>query len=266
MTSDAPCPSPLHLRYLGDLITQILGSDLQGTVTVVDYGRGRITLHVSAGDEALIRENTPRLIHQLRQFGLEAVTAIKLVPPPPPSVTHRTGPGPGLLLNDSGKVHTNRKGRGKKSDKDEGKKEEGGEAEEETITVAELLRLAAKRERLLAVVKGLLDERVSRHIVGTDYHADGELVILCESPAWATQLRFLQRSLIPALAAKGMTVREVAVRVMPPSEERPAPPPTPATPMSEETVSIIEQIAAHTSDPDLSAALLRLAKHRRPNK
>ncbi|MCC5859176.1 MAG: DUF721 domain-containing protein [Ectothiorhodospiraceae bacterium] len=91
-----------------------------------------------------------------------------------------------------------------------------------------------------------------------DEHA---LVLVADSPAWASRLRYLGTELTRLIAeAGGPRARRVTVKV-----SSPAPQPKTPTPrqLSEQAMRCILSAAESQSDPKLRAALLRLARQRR---
>lgn len=87
---------------------------------------------------------------------------------------------------------------------------------------------------------------------------DGALVLFADSPAWTTALRLqlpaLKRAL-PATAALSLRIRTLPVN--------PASPPPPSRPaqMSPAAAEALTELAQHTEDEKLRAALQRLARN-----
>ncbi|GIX21684.1 MAG: hypothetical protein KatS3mg121_0467 [Gammaproteobacteria bacterium] len=93
------------------------------------------------------------------------------------------------------------------------------------------------------------------------------LVLFVPSAAWATRLRYSERTLLPPLsAALGRPIERLRVRVAPPlapapaargaaAARRPAPPPP-------ETGAVLATLADKVGHPALARALRRLARRR----
>jgi hypothetical protein len=108
-------------------------------------------------------------------------------------------------------------------------------------------------------VRRLLPPEMAPHCL----HAalDGERVcLLTDGPVWASRLRFLVPQLVAGLAGRFPQVHEVRIRISPPGIECPQPDGA-ATPvrLAEATIAHLKEAAAGMTDPDLAAALLRLA-------
>lgn len=92
--------------------------------------------------------------------------------------------------------------------------------------------------------------------------SDGRLRLLAATPAWAARLRFEAPRLLKSLQLQGTTaIREVQVRVTPPSAPRPAP--LRPVRMSSDNARLLEQTARAIADPRLAQALARLARRGR---
>lgn len=87
----------------------------------------------------------------------------------------------------------------------------------------------------------------------------GRLTLVSDSPVWASRLRFGAPGLMAALAVEGPAVTEVRVRVAPQAAARPEPARQPAVTLSAGTVAHLLGAAEAMEDPDLAAALRRLA-------
>ena len=85
---------------------------------------------------------------------------------------------------------------------------------------------------------------------------DGALVLFADSPAWTTALRLQLPALKRALPANAAL--SLRIRTLP---QNPTPPPPPARPahMSPAAAEALTELAAHTEDEKLGAALRRLA-------
>ncbi len=87
------------------------------------------------------------------------------------------------------------------------------------------------------------------------------LVLLVDSPAWATRARLSVPLLLRRLRAEG--VDEIELRIAPPPTERRRGAGRRALPVSEENANLLIELAKNTTDPALGAALSRLARHAR---
>jgi len=90
----------------------------------------------------------------------------------------------------------------------------------------------------------------------------GRLTLVSDSPVWASRLRFGAPGLMAALGGDGLAVTEVRVRVAPQAAGWPGPARRPALILSAGTVAHLLGAAAAMDDPDLAAALRRLAGSR----
>jgi hypothetical protein len=94
---------------------------------------------------------------------------------------------------------------------------------------------------------------------------DDTLVLAADSPVWAARLRFHSTQLIRQLAeSRTVKLRTVCVRIRPSGNRRTTQMPRRRNTLSGNTSRLIEQAARDLSDPDLKAALLRLASRRDP--
>jgi hypothetical protein len=93
----------------------------------------------------------------------------------------------------------------------------------------------------------------------TGVRPDGDtLVVFADSPVWATRLRYEAPRILP-----GTGFRNLRVRVAPPAATvRPAVRKAPSLPGA--AAALLRETAAAVADPDLAAALLRLAARHRP--
>lgn len=89
---------------------------------------------------------------------------------------------------------------------------------------------------------------------------DATLVLAADSPVWAARLRFQSIQLIKQLTESGtVNLRTVEVRIRPPADQGVAHKSQRRKAFTRETGHILGQAARDLSDPDLRAALLRLA-------
>ena len=129
--------------------------------------------------------------------------------------------------------------------------------------VADLITRARHIQRVARRVAPLLGEELAAHcrVAQLDRQV---LVLIADSPAWANRIRFQGPQIQRDLAAAGMPVSRLEVRVRPPE----APPreeiPIPIKPLSEHSAKCLEALASAHADSPLGAALQRLARHRQP--
>jgi hypothetical protein len=84
------------------------------------------------------------------------------------------------------------------------------------------------------------------------------LVLMVDSPAWATRLRLQSPNLIKAL--KDFQIKSVAVKIQP-LQKAPETTPRARPKMSCDTANLLNYLAETTSDLKLKQALQRLARH-----
>jgi hypothetical protein len=95
------------------------------------------------------------------------------------------------------------------------------------------------------------------HCAGLRPDAD-TLTVFADSPVWATRLRYEVPRILPELG-----FRNLRVRVVPPASTAP-PAVRKAPPLSAAAADLLRETAAGVADPELAAALLRLAARHRP--
>jgi len=90
---------------------------------------------------------------------------------------------------------------------------------------------------------------------------DQQLVIYVESSTWSSKLRFLSRNLCRDLQSDGFPVTKITARVF--LKNRPAKKPKHTVrKLTSDNASLLNQTAETIADPELSAALKRLSRHR----
>ena len=124
-----------------------------------------------------------------------------------------------------------------------------------------LLEQLDHQRKLLRLVRTLLPTTLDPHCLAV-LLKDKKLLLYTDSSAWASRLRFHSRELIQALASRGVSVTKINVRVLIRVERR-GPKPRSMRRLSGENAALLRQTAEDLSDPDLSAALARLAKKSR---
>jgi len=118
--------------------------------------------------------------------------------------------------------------------------------------VVELVRF---NERLQAV----LPEGLRPHCQAANYR-DQKLIVLCDSAAWSTRLRFMEHDLLKKLKTEDhFTIKSIQciVRQTPASQEEQF---WEATPISGESRTHIKRLADSMEDNDLKMALLKLIR------
>ncbi len=127
-----------------------------------------------------------------------------------------------------------------------------------SATAAVLERLADYRATSAAVRRELPAD-MAGHITGA-WAVDGKLVVLADSPAWATRFRFqLEPGLRKLLKQKGL--KRVVVRTSQPFQER-VPQLAPAR-LSARSAAFLASAADSTADPALQSIYRRLAARHR---
>jgi hypothetical protein len=112
--------------------------------------------------------------------------------------------------------------------------------------------------RLQRRVRRALEVDLRPHCLHATLEA-GRLTLVSDSPVWASRLRFAAPGLLAALEGDGPAVQEVRVRVAPPAAVPSVPARRPAVTLSPRAVAHLLVAAEAMDDPDLAAALRRLA-------
>ena len=76
-----------------------------------------------------------------------------------------------------------------------------------------VLRHAREMGDLTSRLKAALDADLSAELVSANVREDGDLALVCSSPAWAARLRFESETLREAAKAAGFIVKNVRVTV-----------------------------------------------------
>ncbi len=126
-----------------------------------------------------------------------------------------------------------------------------------------MLKRCRSLQRLQQLVASLLAPEFARHCHVGNIRGNS-LIIFCDSPAWASRLRYQVAQLRdklhqhPALA----TIEHIELKVMPTSHEHSSAPR--ATPeLSEYAASCLSACADTVNNQPLREALTRLARHRK---
>lgn len=131
-----------------------------------------------------------------------------------------------------------------------------------SVGAGRLVAHARRIEALDRAVRELLDSELAAHCRVLNCY-DDQLVIAADSPVWATRLRYHTAALPDALASvTGQRFSRVVTRVSPPGvRQTPVVPSRPAPGMSTSAARQLESVAATVMDPELAAALRRLARN-----
>ncbi|MGH8495320.1 MAG: DciA family protein [Gammaproteobacteria bacterium] len=78
--------------------------------------------------------------------------------------------------------------------------------------LGELARRAADMDRLGRTVASLLPDPVGSHVTSASLH-DDVLVVITDSPAWASRVRFEGNSLLEGIRAAGADAQKLVVKV-----------------------------------------------------
>lgn len=76
-----------------------------------------------------------------------------------------------------------------------------------------VIRRASEMDDLAARLRAALDPDAAPHLVGANLREDGELAVVCSSPAWAARLRFETEVLIAAARTAGLDVQRCSIKV-----------------------------------------------------
>ncbi|MEJ1383718.1 MAG: DciA family protein [Candidatus Sedimenticola sp. (ex Thyasira tokunagai)] len=129
-------------------------------------------------------------------------------------------------------------------------------------TMQALLSRSRKQQQLLQQVRSMLPEPLCEHCVGAVKSAS-RLLIYVDSSAWAGRLRFISRELTTKLNESGLRVERITVRVMLSPKPRRQTENRRLRQLSADNASLIIETAEAIDDPELQAAMKRLARHRK---
>ena len=76
-----------------------------------------------------------------------------------------------------------------------------------------LLQRARTMDQLLGIVRETLPEIDAAEIEAANFRDDGELVVVCRSPAWASRVRFESERILTAVRRHGLEASACRVRV-----------------------------------------------------
>ncbi|MCG8434765.1 MAG: DciA family protein [Gammaproteobacteria bacterium] len=132
----------------------------------------------------------------------------------------------------------------------------------ENAPLAKLAEQAARFEQITKLVQNALPASLSGHCLGISIH-EPVAVLLTDSAAWATQLRFHETGILGVLNKNSdHVVKRITVRVLSPGETKNAAATEPAyKTISASNRALLRASAKTVSDDQLSAALQRLANN-----
>jgi hypothetical protein len=126
-----------------------------------------------------------------------------------------------------------------------------------------LKKRAQELNRLTLLLRNELPPEVDGHFSVANIR-DRTLVIMSDSPVWATRLRQLGPQIVNILQNKGKkNLLHIQVFSRPPSSpvaRPPEPPQRPARTLSQQSTELINQTASYIEDEKLREAMLKLAK------
>lgn len=107
----------------------------------------------------------------------------------------------------------------------------------------------------------MLPPRLRQHVVLANVRGD-TAVMVADSAAWATQLRYLQHAVLERLRERhDLPVRRLAVRIAP-AREHPPPSTTAPVRLPASSARHLAALAEDEADPSLAAALRRLSSRK----
>ncbi len=119
----------------------------------------------------------------------------------------------------------------------------------------------AKQKAILEQLQSVLPSPMAEHCVGA-IPKNGHLILLVDSPAWASRLRYLSPKLSKQLRQKGLAVRYIQVKVsLINSRNMHRVRRRQINPLSPANAKLLSSVAACLDDDELRMALLRLSKH-----
>ncbi len=128
-------------------------------------------------------------------------------------------------------------------------------------TLTNLARSITEHQKLLDFVRALLPKSIAPHCLSA-VRNESNLTLFVDSPAWSSRLRYLTPELLRSLKNHSPRVTHIKIRITPASNNskthRPKRHPTPP---SFEEAEQIKKTAMFVDDPELCAALHRLARH-----
>ena len=80
-------------------------------------------------------------------------------------------------------------------------------------SLGKIIQTAQNMDLLTTALKKALDAEIAPELVAANLREDGELVIICASPAWASRLRFETDKLLDAALRAGFDANSIKVTV-----------------------------------------------------
>lgn len=133
---------------------------------------------------------------------------------------------------------------------------------ENSAPLKQLLSGCRQHADLLTLVKSRLPDPLCEHCCAAGLNGS-ELVVSTDSPAWTGRLRFMQGTLARQLSQVGIHIESMKVNTLPINRQLKQATHPRQSPLSNKNARLIEEISESIGNPDLQAALNRLAKHHR---
>lgn len=118
----------------------------------------------------------------------------------------------------------------------------------------------AEQEALLKQLRSLLPQPISEHCIWA-IPKKGDLILLVDSPVWASRLRYLSPKLNQQLRQYGLKVRRIQVKVSIMRGDVLQDKTRRANPISAANAKLLSSAAQSVDDEELRSALLRLSRH-----
>lgn len=139
--------------------------------------------------------------------------------------------------------------------------------EEARDDLAILVTRTRQLKRLTSLFRSHIDKELAPHCYLSNI-GETEITVYIDSAAWATRIRFQVPQLIPMLRESNpvfSNLENIKIKVLTPSGDTASPAPLRTGPnMSEENANGINSLSESIDDPDLQAALTRLARNGKP--
>ena len=126
--------------------------------------------------------------------------------------------------------------------------------------LANLAHSITEHQHLLEYVQALLPKSIAPHCLAAVRNGSS-LTLFVDSPAWSSRLRYLTAELLKSLINNKPGINQIKIRIIPPARNPDANrPKRHPTPLPKEEAEHINSVAESIDDPELSAALHRLAQ------
>ena len=127
--------------------------------------------------------------------------------------------------------------------------------------LASLSQSITEQQHLLKFVHALLPKSIAPHCLAA-VRNESNMTLFVDSSAWSSRLRYLTPELLKSLNNNEPRIDRIKIRVIPPTKKADDDRPKrhPKAPSREEAEHI-KSAADYSDDPELSAALRRLAQH-----